>query len=128
MNSQDRFDATLDALKKSDGDLWVRILGQTHWQYNELPFWVLVRNPEQIRSAIPYLQEKLRPLQSLDEADITVSFLSFDGPNQTSYGMFKGDAFFEDAVDQHLYAEPFVSPREKGVFDAEYPNDAWALS
>ena len=125
----EKFEETLTELQKYDGKLWLRILGQTHWQYNELPFWILMNDRDQIEEAIPVLQKLLRPLQNecASEANITVSFITFDGDKDCSHGMFEGEEFFEKNVIEELYEEPGCRAREFGVFDAAYPGDPWAV-
>ncbi|WP_249741202.1 hypothetical protein [Agrobacterium rubi] len=113
-------------LKQSDGEKWIRILGQYHPQYHEVSVWVLVENKDQIEVAIRYLQEKLKPLQS-DQDDVTVSFVSYKGDKEYSFGMFKGDEFFSPSAINYLYEEPFVNERSQSVFDVEYPMEKWAL-
>lgn len=117
----------LSDLKRSDGEKWIRILGQYHPQYHEVPVWVLVENRGQIEAAIRYLQDKLKPLQS-DEDDVTVSFVSYNGDKEHSLGMFKGDEFFMPDAINYLYDEPFVNQRTQSVFDAEYPMEKWSLN
>ncbi len=123
----DIFAETLGKLQKYDGKLWLRVLGETHWQFNELPFWVLVKNRDQIKEAFPVLQKILRPLQKTPDADITVSFITFEGDEQCSHGMFDGEEFFTENALDDLYEEPGCHKREFGVFDAAYPNDPWAI-
>ena len=123
----DKFEETLAKLQEYDGKLWLRILGQTHWQFNELPFWILMKNREQIKEAFPVLQELLRPLQKDPDADITVSFITFEGDKHCSHGMFKGEEFFQENAIDDLYEEPGCRPREASVFDDAYPNDPWAI-
>jgi hypothetical protein len=123
----DKFEETLSELQKYDGKLWLRILGQTHWQHDELPFWVLMKDREQIKDAFPVLQTLLLPLQIEAGADITVSFITFDGDKHCSHGYFKGLEFFgENAIDE-IYEEPGCRKREPSVFDDAYPNDPWAI-
>ncbi|CUX06979.1 hypothetical protein AGR1B_pa0223 [Agrobacterium fabacearum S56] len=117
----------LSDLKRSDGEKWIRILGQYHPQYHEVPVWVLVENRGQIEAAIRFLQEKLKPLQS-DEDDVTVSFVSYNGDKEYSFGMFKGGEFFIPDAINYLYEEPFVNQRTQSVFDAEYPMEKWSLN
>ncbi|XUY29717.1 hypothetical protein RMR21_022270 [Agrobacterium sp. rho-8.1] len=117
----------LSDLKRRDGEKWVRILAQYHPQHQEVPFWVLVENRGQIETAIRFLQEKLKHLQS-DEDDVTVSFVSCEGDKQYSFGMFKGDDFFMPDAINYLYDEPFVNQRTQSVFDAEYPMEKWSLN
>ena len=126
-NKPDEFSEILAALQKQDGKLWLRILGQTHWQYDELPFWVLMKDRHQIVEALPVLQRLLRPLQDHSGADITVSFITFDGDRDCSHGYFKGEDFFSANAVDDIYDEPECSIRELGLFDREYPNDSWAL-
>ena len=119
--------SVLAELQKYDGKLWLRILGQTHWQYNELPFWVLMRDRDQIKAASPVLQKALRPLQDLPDIGITVSFITFENNLHCSHGMFDGEECFEKEAINALYEEPGCREREYGVFDVEYPNDPWAI-
>ncbi|WP_137135997.1 hypothetical protein [Rhizobium sp. FKY42] len=123
----DKFEETLAELQKYDGKLWLRILGQTHWQYNELPFWVLMKDREQIKDAFPVLQKILRPLQDDPDADITVSFITFAGDQDCSHGYYKGMEFFEENAIDEIYEEPGCRPREPHLFDHAYPNDPWAM-
>ena len=126
-NKPDEFSEILAALQKQDGKLWLRILGQTHWQYDELPFWVLMKDRHQIVEALPVLQRLLRPLQDHSGADITVSFITFDGDLDCSHGYFKGEEFFSANAIGDLYEEPECERRKLRLFDYEYPNDSWAL-
>ena len=121
------FEETLAQLQKYDGNFWLRILGETHWQYGELPFWVLLKDRAQIEESFPVLQKMLRPLQDMGTADITVSFITFDGDQDCSHGMFKGEEFFEETAANYLYEEPECGPRKSRVFDHAYPDDAWAI-
>lgn len=123
----DVFAETLAELQKYDGKLWLRILGQTHWQYNELPFWVLMKDRDQIKEAFPVLQNALRPLQGLPDIDISVSFITFEGDQECSHGMFDGEEFFAENAMDDLYKEPECSARKMTVFDDAYPNDPWAI-
>jgi hypothetical protein len=121
------FSQILAALQEYDGKLWLRILGQTHWQYDELPFWVLLKERSEIKQAISVLQTYLKPLQDTSGANITVSFITFEGDQDCSHGYFKGRDFFAGDVLNEIYAEPECSVREIGLFDHEYPNDPWAM-
>ena len=123
----DQFEQALAELQQYDGTLWLRILGQTHWQHNELPFWVLMRDREQIKEAFPVLQRILRPLQNFPDADITVSFMTFEGDRDCSHGMYKGEEFFKENAIDDLYEEPGCGEREMTVFDYAYPDDPWAM-
>ena len=123
----DQFEETLAELQKYDGKLWLRILGQTHWQYNEIPFWVLMKDRNQIREAFPVLQKLLRPLQDISDVDTTVAFITFEGDKDCSHGMFKGEEFFEENAISRLYKRPQCSDREPDVFDHAYPGDPWAI-
>lgn len=125
----DPLDEFLPRLQREDDRLWVRILAQTHWQYGEIPFWVLVETREQIAQALPFLQEALAPLRAEEpDAKVTVAFIGMSPTTQFSYGMFEGDEFFAPDALHHLYDEPFESPRTVGVFDATYPNDSYAIA
>jgi hypothetical protein len=128
MNEEtDKFSKVLADLKEFDGKFWLRILGQTHWQYNELPFWVLLADRSQIETAISVMQPLLRPLQDDSGADVTISFITFDAGQDCSHAYFKGEEFFsENAIDE-VYEEPECGPRTLRLFDYEYPNDPWAL-
>lgn len=126
-DSPDEFDAILEAAQRYDGTHWLRILGQTHWQYDELPFWVLLKERDQIFEAIPVLQRLLRPLQDHSGADITVAFITFEGDLDCSHAYFKGEEFFAKGALAEIDSEPICRKRESRVFDDAYPNDAWAL-
>lgn len=120
-------DALLPQLQQEDGRLWVRILGQAHWQYEELAIWVLVENREQIAEALAFLQRALTPLRSVPDAKVTVAFMGMTRTQEFGYGMFKGDEFFATDALGCLYDEPFENPRTANVFDIRYPNDPYAI-
>ena len=121
------FEPTLAALQAYDGKLWLRILGQTHWQYNELPFWVLLESREQIADAIPVLQKHLAPLQNGPEADVTVSFITFEDGRDCSHGLIEGEELFGPHVMELIYDEPECGERKPRIFDAVYPDDPWVI-
>ncbi|WP_148043619.1 hypothetical protein [Paracoccus methylarcula] len=75
------------------------------------------------------MQKLLRPLQDVcaAKANITVAFITFEGDQRCSHGMFKGEEFFEENAISDLYEEPGCRPRESSVFDDAYPNDPWAM-
>lgn len=123
----DLFEQTLETLQNYDGVHWLRILGQTHWQYNELPFWILLRDREEIADATHILQKSLLPLQGYSNADVTVSFITFENDRHCSHGVFKGEEFFEKSALEDIYEEPQCRARRMSVFDYAYPNDPWAI-
>lgn len=127
MTQEDELDALLIKLQQQDGKLWARILGQDHSQYGEIPFWVLVENSDQIRKATEFLQRELLEFQQSHGEDITVSFMSRTADKEYSYGMFKGEEFFDVAALDNLYPEPVAMERTKGIFDYAYPDDEGAL-
>lgn len=120
-------DAILQELQRQDGILWCRILGQQHWQFDELPFWVIFDDREQLLPALEFLREKLRPLQGFDGADITVSFGNLTKTEDIYFAYYKGEDFFSSQAKLDLDFEPIVSAREKSVFDDVYPDEKWAI-
>lgn len=120
-------DAVLMELQRQDGILWSRILGQQHWQFDELPFWVIFDEREQLLPALEFLQDKLRVLQGFDGADITVSFGKLTKTEDIFYAYYKGEEFFSPEARLDLYREPIVSSREKSVFDDAYPDEEWSI-
>ena len=120
-------DVVLKELQQQDGILWCRILGQQHWQFDELPFWVIFDDREQLLPALEFLQDKLRILQGFDGADITVSFGKLTKTEDIYFAYYKGEEFFSPQAKLYLDLEPIVSSREKGVFDYAYPDEEWAI-
>jgi hypothetical protein len=119
-------DAVLKELQKQDGILWRRILGQQHWHFDELPFWVIFDGREQLLSALQFLQDKLQALQGFDGANITVSFGKLTKTEDIFFAYYKGEEFFSPQAKLSLDIEPVVRPREKGVFDYLYPDEEWS--
>ena len=120
-------DELLAELREQDSKLWLAITGQIHWEFNEIPFWVLVENREQIKNAIPFLQEKLRSLPKEADLQITVSFNSFTNEKIFSYGMYHGEEFFLPNAMNRLYNPPAEREREQTVIDADYPKAKWSI-
>ena len=126
MNDKE-FQAFLGELKRYDGVLWLRILGETHWQYDEIPFWVLVSGPEQVEPTILKLREALRPLQGLRGANVTLAINTVRDRLKCQYVMYHGEELFrDDALDQ-VYDDPDWRERRYGLFDAVYPDDPWSM-
>lgn len=117
----------LEQLHKQDGLHWLRIEAQYQTEFNEIPFWVLVRDKSQIKSAIGYLQSSLLDLQRSEPEDITVSFISFSNDKEIRYGLLKGDEFFQDDAVSRLLPAPIEVDRKKNIFDYEYPEDEYSI-
>jgi hypothetical protein len=120
-------DQILSDLRKNDGKLWLRICGQTHWEFDEIPIFVLVSDSKQISESLRYLQEYLKRINVEKNMKFTIAFMSLSKLYVYNHGFFQGDDIFKsDAID-HLYPEPYVDERRMTVFDAEYPNEEWAF-
>ena len=123
MSIADPLGILLPKLQKKDGELWLRILGEYQSEFNEIPFWVLVKDKSQILPAIRYLQENLLEFQKEVKEDITVSFLSKTNSKTYRYGIFKGNDFFRDFSKLIIYDPPIESDRNADLFDYVYPNE-----
>lgn len=123
----DPLDALLPQLQKEDGRLWMRILAETYWQYNEIAFWVLVKDQAQIAKAFPFLQKALTPLRSERVLKVTVAFLSLTKVQRLDYGMLQSEAFFAPNAIDYLNEEPIENYRIPEVFDRVYPDDPYAI-
>ena len=119
-------DEVLADLQNMDGVLWLHILGQQHWQYDELPFWVLLNDEAQFPKAVEFLQSKLRNLNDASEAIVTVAFIIYRGRTELSLGYFEGKEFF-DLKSESIEISPMERTRTPSVFDAQYPNEAWSI-
>lgn len=120
-------DKCLHDLRKNDGNLWVRICGQTHWEFNEIPFFVLVSSPKQIPEALKILQDYLKPINLEPDVKFTIAFMSLSKQYVTNHGFFQGEDIFKPNAIDKLYPEPYLDERRMTVFDAEYPNEEWAF-
>ncbi len=121
-------DNSLYDLRKNDGKLWVKICGETHWEFGEIPLFVLVSSPDQISKALQYLQNYLRPIKLEPDMKFTIAFMSLSKQYVTNHGFFQGDDIFKPNAIDHLYPEPYQDERYMTMFDAEYPNEEWAFS
>jgi hypothetical protein len=95
--SDQEFKALLTRLRKMDGKLWIGICAEVHDQYDEMPFWILVKDREQIPEAIKYLQKELLLFQSLYENDVTVAFRVRTKATMLITGVMKGALFFDES-------------------------------
>lgn len=126
MKSQE-FEEFLDNLKRYDGKIWLRILGQTHPQYNEIPFWVLVSGPEQVETTVLKLQKELYPLQGVDGLNVTLAVSSYRDGLKCQHVMYHGEELFSDDALEEIDYEPICRERRRSLFDDVYPDDPWAL-
>jgi hypothetical protein len=127
--SDQDFKTLLARLRKMDAKLWIGICAEVHDQYNEMPFWVLVKNREQIPDAIGYLQGELLLFQNLYDNDVTVSFGMRTRTSELLSGVMKGALFFDEgyAISYCMDNPLGEIPRHWGIFDMYYP-DEWSQS
>jgi hypothetical protein len=80
---------TLAALKTLDGTVWQRSSGELHYQYKEMPNWIIISADADLRNAHRAFVKIFEPhFAKMKDVNVTVSYTTPDGTGSHQLAFF----------------------------------------